>query len=333
MPRTSQQKLKILYILKMFYEKTDVENTITVPQIISELASLGINAERKSIYDDIEALKFLGYDIVKTKTKTHNYFLASREFEIPELKLLIDSVLSSRFITQKKSQELVKKIEKLASKHQFKKLKRQMYACERVKTMNESIYYTIDRINDAIAENKQIKFKYFDWSVNKKKVYRKDGELYQTNPISLVYDNDNYYLIAYSEQREDYIHYRVDRMDKAEIVEKKRYVPQQDFDLAQYIKPVFSMYLGKLVDVSIEFDNLLINVIIDRFGKDTEIIKTDEEHFVAQLKVAISPMFLSWIIGFGDKARILSPDYIIEEVCNLANTIIYNYDKTKVRNG
>lgn len=327
MSRASHQKLKILYIMRLFFYRTDNENTITIPEIISELKSLGINAERKSVYDDIEALQLFGLDIVKRKTKTHDYFLASRDFEIPEIKLLIDSVSSSKFITAKKSEELVKKLENLTSKHQAKNLRRQVFTNGRIKTMNESIYYSVDTIHLAIAGNKQITFKYFDWSVDKKKVFRKDGQRYITNPIALTYDNENYYLISYNSERKSYVHYRVDRMSNIEMLENECIKPDQEFDLSDYLKPFFSMFGGELCDVSLEFDNSLINIIIDRFGKNTIIIKVDENHFIAKVKVAISPLFLSWIIGFGNKAKVISPNYVIEDVYKLAYESMKQHEK------
>lgn len=194
--KLSHQKLKLLYLMKILLEQTDEEHSLTVPQMIAEPSKVGISVERKSIYDDLEYLQLFGIDICSNKTKTTNYYVASRDFALPELKLLVDSVQASKFITRKKSMELISKIEKLTSHENTKKLQRQVFVTNRVKTPNEKIYYNVDKIHEAIADNKQITFKYFDLDVNKKKVYRKEGNLYTESPVSLTWNDENYYLIT-----------------------------------------------------------------------------------------------------------------------------------------
>ena len=320
--KLSHQKLKMMYLAKILMEQTDEEHTITVPEMIAELSKLGISAERKSIYDDLEYLQLFGLDICSNKTRTTNYYIASRDFELPELKLLVDSVQSSKFITRKKSIELISKIEKLTSRENAKKLQRQVFITNRVKTLNEHIYYNVDRIHDAIAANKQITFKYFDLDINKKKVYRKDGGLYTESPVSLTWDDENYYLITYKEKYDSYTHYRVDKMETIDVTEEDR-----SFDLSIYAKKMFQMFNGEETDVSIEFDNELVGVVFDRFGTDIPIIKTDEKHFVCRVKVAVSPHFLSWIMSFGKQAKIISPEYVAEEMYRLARNITEIYEK------
>ena len=325
--KLSHQKLKMMYLAKILMEQTDEEHTITVPQMIAELSKLGISAERKSIYDDLEYLRLFGLDICSNKTRTTNYYVASREFELPELKLLVDSVQSSKFITRKKSMELISKIEKLTSYENAKKLQRQVYITNRVKTMNEQIYYNVDKIHDAIAANKQITFRYFNLDVNKKKVYRKDGGLYIESPVSLTWDDENYYLITYKEKYESYTHYRVDKMEMIELTEEDRVLPGKPFDLSTYSKTMFQMFGGEETDVSIEFDNELVGVVFDRFGTDIPIIKKDENRFICHVKVAISPHFLSWVMSFGKQAKIISPDNVVEEMYRLARDITETYEK------
>lgn len=325
--KLSHQKLKLLHLMQILLEQTDEEHTITVPQMIAELSKRGISAERKSIYDDLEYLRLFGLDICSNKTRTTNYFVASRDFELPELKLLVDSVQASKFITHKKSMELISKIEKLTSHENAKKLQRQVFVTNRVKTFNEQIYYNVDRIHDAIAANKQISFKYFNLDVNKKKVYRKDGGIYQETPISLTWDDENYYLITYKEKYESYAHYRVDKMDDIIILEADRIMPEVKFDLSKYAKSVFSMFGGEETTVRIEFENELVGVVFDRFGVDIPVIKTDENHFICNVKVAVSPHFLTWIMSFGEKAKILSPEYVADEMYNLAKKIQKIYEK------
>ena len=315
--KLSHQKLKMMYLAKILMEKTDEEHTITVPEMISELAKLGISAERKSIYDDLEYLQLFGLDICSNKTRTTNYYIASRDFELPELKLLVDSVQASKFITRKKSMELISKIEKLTSHENAKKLQRQVFITNRVKTLNEQIYYNVDKIHDAIAANKQIIFKYFDVDVNKKKLYRKNGDLYTESPVSLTWDDENYYLITYKEKYDNYTHYRVDKMELIELTEDDRILAEKPFDLSAYSKTMFQMFNGEETDVSIKFENELVGVIYDRFGADVPIVKSDEKHFICHVKVAVSPHFLSWIISFGNRAEILSPDTVVEQLYSL----------------
>ena len=307
-------------------EQTDEEHSLTVPQMIAELSKVGISAERKSIYEDLEYLKLFGIDICSTKTKTTNYFVASRDFELPELKLLVDSVQSSKFITHKKSLELISKIEKLTSRHNAKQLQRQVFVTNRVKTLNERIYYNVDKIHDAIAENKQITFKYFSLDVNKKKVYGKDGGLYHESPVSLTWDDENYYLNTYKEKYDSYVHYRVDKMEDIELSEDARVLSEKPFDLSIYSKSMFQMYSGEETDVTIQFENELVGVVYDRFGVNVPIIKTDETHFICNVKVAVSPHFLSWIISFGNRAKIISPDYVQEQLYELIREVQEQYE-------
>lgn len=325
--KLSHQKLKLFYLMKILLEKTDEEHTITVPEMIAELGKLGISAERKSVYDDLEYLKLFGLDVCSRKTRTHDYFIGSREFELPELKLLVDSVQSSKFITHKKSMELISKIEKLTSEANAKKLHRQVFVTNRVKTVNEKIYYNVDRIHDAIAANKQITFKYYDLDVDRKKVYRKNGDRYVESPVALTWDDENYYLITYKEKYDDYAHYRVDKMESIEISEDDRILSDEFFDLSAYSKTTFAMFGGEETEVSIKFGNELVGVVFDRFGTDVRIIKADEEHFICTVKVAVSPHFLSWIFSFGKRAKILSPDYVVEDMYALIREAYDNYEK------
>lgn len=325
--KQSYQKLKILYIMQMLLEKTDDEHTLSVPQMIEELSRYGISAERKSIYDDIEHLRKYGLDICTKSGKSYGYFIGSRDFELPELKLLVDSVQASKFITRKKSMELISKIEKLTSEHNAKKLHRQVFVTNRVKTLNEKIYYNVDKIYDAIAANKQITFKYFSLDINKQKVYRKDGERYTESPVSMTWDDENYYLITYKEKYGKYVHYRVDKMDSIEITGEDRVIPDNQFDLSEYSKKMFSMFGGEETEVVIRFENSLVGVVFDRFGTDIPVMKDGENHFICRVKVAVSPHFLSWVISFGDKARIMSPQGTVDEMKRLLENVKCVYNK------
>lgn len=325
--KKSNQKLKLLYLAKILTEKTDEEHTITVPEMIRELSRNGISAERKSIYDDLECLRLFGLDICSRKSRTTGYYIASRDFELPELKLLVDSVQASKFITHKKSLELISKIEKLTSRENAKMLQRQVFVTDRVKTVNEKIYYNVDKIHEAIAKNKQITFKYFNLGINKEKVYRKGGNSYTESPVSLSWDDENYYLITYKEKYASYTHYRVDKMEQIEITDEDRILSDKPFDLSSYAKSTFQMFGGEETEVCIRFENELVGVVFDRFGTNIPIIKRGEKHFDCYIKVAASTQFLSWLISFGGRAKIISPDSVKKDLLTLLTAVENEYNE------
>lgn len=331
--KESRQKLKMFYLMKILLEQSDEEHPLTVPDMIEALEKLHISAERKSVYDDIENLKQFGLDICSRKGKSLYYFIGSREFELPELKLLVDSVQSSKFITHKKSMELISKIEKLTSVGNAGKLQRQVFVTNRVKNPNEQIYYNVDKIYDAIGDNRMIRFHYFEWNTDKEKQYRKGGNYYTESPMALAWEEDNYYLITYKKKYDHFVHYRVDKMENIEICNEPRVMPRGEFDLASYMKSVFSMYGGEETDVSVKFTNDLIGVVIDRFGTDVVTVKTDENHFTCNLKIAVSPLFLSWIISFGNKAEITGPESVRKQIRKLLKESAEQYTKKPVKKG
>lgn len=327
MPKSENQKQKLLYLLKFFYEETDEEHTLTVNRIIDKLNQNGIAAARRSIYDDIRVLQDFGIDIVMRKSKTCEYFLSSRLFETPELKILIDSIQSSRFITKKKSESIIKRLKQLASKPQSRKFSGQIYIYDRIKSMNECILYNVDTLHNAIAENRKVTFRYFDYNIKREKVFRKNGEPYSDNPLALTFDNENYYLISYNDKYEDYVHYRVDKMVDIEISKEKRIMPKEKFNAAEYVKPMFSMFDGEVEHITALFHISYLNVTIDRFGDNVILRETeDAECFQATFKAAVSPTFLSWIIGFGAGALILSTQWVADEVRNLALEVTKMYE-------
>ena len=325
MPKSFNQKLKILYLQKLFTQASDEEHLLTVQDIITYLNRNGISAERKSVYDDIEALRQFGMDIVSVRGKNSGYFLASRELELPELKLLVDAVQASKFITHKKTNDLIKKLESFTSKYQANQLQRHVFVTNRVKTINESIYYNVDTLHAAIAQKKQILFQYFDYNVDKEKVFRKNGEKYQANPITLTWDDENYYLIAYSSKYKNYTHYRIDKMHNIEITDDRLQEPAKPFDTASYATKMFHMYAGESEEVKILFDNHLAGVVIDRFGKDVRLMKEDENHFSVNVHIAVSPNFFAWLLSFGDKATVLAPTSLRNEILSTAKSIIETY--------
>ena len=326
MPKQGNQKLKLLYIMKFLLEETDENHAITVNRIIEKLGEVGITAERRSVYDDLELLRdSYGLDIEKRKTKTHDYYIASREFELPEIKLLVDTVEASRFITHKKSMELIKKLGGLTSKHNESLLRRQVHVYDRVKNNSEQIYYSVDAIHEAISTNKKISFQYYDRDYKKEKVLRKDGELFVKTPIALTFDSDNYYLIIYEIKWKEYSCYRVDRMQKVTVLSEERDLPDAAYDIANDLRPMFKMYGGKKADMCVSFDNELAGAIMDRFGQDIIMAPGSQDTFVVHFKAAVSPTFLSWLIGFGNRAKVISPDWVIDEMRCLMKQVEEQY--------
>ena len=323
MAKSSRQKQKLLQILRMLMEKTDENHGLTVAQIIEELEDMGIPAERKSVYDDLEVLgqflESMGYELCRVKTNTVSYYIGERPFQLAELKLLVDTVQSSKFITAKKSNELISKVEKLASVYEGRELQRQVYVSNRVKTPNETIYYAVDSIHKAISEDKKITFAYLEWVLGsgKDKICKRkkrDGKRYSVSPFSLTWDDENYYLVAFDSEAQAIRHYRVDKMEKVELSECKRDGKGvfKKFDMAVYSKSVFGMFGGELTEVRLRFSRDMIGVVADRFGKDIFVREESEEAFVVDIKVVLSPQFFGWVFGLSGKVQILSPDTAVE---------------------
>ena len=327
MAKGAGQKIKILYLMKIMYELTDDEHGLTVAEIATELERYGITAERKALYDDIETLCEFGMDIEKRKEKSVTYHVMSRDFEMPELKLLVDAVQSSKFITHKKSSELIKKLESFSSKYQGTALERQVYVSNRIKTMNESIYYTVDYIHEAISDNVKICFQYFEWTHKKEKRLRHEGKTYCVSPWALTWDDENYYLVAYDSEHSEIRHYRVDKMTNISMTKQNRDGKEvfRDFDMAMYSRKTFGMYAGDEVRVTLRCKNHLAGVIIDRFGIDTTFFNITDESFDINVKVAVSPLFLSWVMNFGADMKVLSPESVQEKLKTLAKEVIEQY--------
>ncbi len=313
----SNQKLKLLYLMKILLEKTDENHGLTRPEIVDALQAYGISAERKTIYADIENLRTFGLDIVGEKEgRGFKYYVAGRDFELAELKLLVDSVQSAKFITEKKSNALIKKIESLTSHHEAKQLQRQVYVQGRNKTSNESIYYNVDFIHSAIAHNVQVRFQYFQWNVKKQQELRRNGKWYQISPWALTWDDENYYLVGYDEEAGQMKHYRVDKMLSLELTEERRCGEEifKGTDMVAYTKRLFGMFDGQQQRVHMQCKNELAGVVIDRFGKDVTMIPTDPQHFEVRVNVAVSGQFLGWVMSLGDRVRILAPEPVVVEM-------------------
>ncbi len=313
MPKSDNQKLKIFYILDYLNQNSHEKHPIRATELTEMLeARYGIRCERKTIYSDIAALQDYGVDIVSIPGKNGGYFIQHRNFELPELKLLIDAVQSSRFLTEKKSRELIEKLCNECSVHDARLMRRDVLVSGRVKSMNETIYYSVDTIQEAISQNRQISFRYFDWGVDGKRKYRE--KTYAASPYGLCQDNENCYLLAHSD-RHGATAYRVDRMADIQITEDLR-KPCPELTgkaMTQYANRLFQMYSGQETDVKLRLHCRLVNAVIDKFGRDILLIPDGEDHFVFTVKVAVSPMFLSWVIGFGRDAQILHPQSVIDQ--------------------
>ena len=328
MAKSENQKQKILVLLDLFKSKTDEEHGVTTSDIIDYLAEHGIKAERKTVYADLNTLKEYGYEISKEKKDGNYYYtLLNRDFQLPELKLLVDAVQASKFISAKKSSELIKKIENLASVYQAKQLQRQVFVSNRIKTNYENVYYNVDELNLAINENRKIKFDYYEWNLSKEMVLRKNGRKNDISPWSLAWDDENYYLVAFDGNSGIIKHYRVDKMRKIEILDEARDGREEfeEFDAAKYAKKVFGMFTGDEQRVKIQFANKLIGVVIDRFGQDIMIIPKGVDQFVVNVNVKVSNMFLGWIIGLGDGAKILEPESVVDEVKQITERLKEQY--------
>lgn len=312
MPKSDNQKLKIFYILDYLQRNSHQEHPVRAAELLSMLERQhNIICDRKTVYSDIAALQDYGVDIVSIPGKNGGYYIASRNFELPELKLLIDAVQSSRFLTEKKSRELIEKLCSQCSVYDANLMRRDVLVSGRVKSMNETIYYNVDTIQEAIAQNRQITFRYFDWGIDGKRNYR-DRD-YQASPYGLCQDNENCYLLAHS-PRHGVTSYRVDRMSDIKPLEQPR-TPCPELTgkaLVEHANRLFQMYSGETANVKLRFHRSLVNVVLDRFGRDTMLIPDGDEHFVFTVNVAVSPMFLSWVIGFGSKAKILHPQSVVD---------------------
>lgn len=305
-----KQKQKLLYIAQYLMEHTDENHGVTMPEIIAHLEQNGIKAERKGIYGDMDELKDFGMDIIWNRGKNGGYRLASRDFELAEVKLMVDLVQSAKFITTKKSRSLIRKLETLVSHNDAKRLQRQVVVAERNKTENENIYYNVDVIHEAIAENAKIRFLYFDWSIHKERVLRNMGAFYEISPWLLTWDNENYYLVGYDEIAGIMKHYRVDKMLEIETIEGARQgkAAFEKMDIAAFSKKTFGMFAGEEKTLQLLADKSMTGVLIDRFGKDVPLREKGESQLLARVSVVVSSQFYGWLAGLGGKVKIYAPE-------------------------
>ena len=319
---------RLIYVLKLLSERSDSSHPVTMEEIQEFLLSKNMTADRRAIYSDIRALRDLGYDIKQLKGAFFGYYMATRVFDSAELRLLVDSVQSSRFITARKTSELIKKIESLTSLYEGSDLQRQVYVTGRVKSMNESVYYNVDRISTAINSDTAMTFRYFDYDTKVKKAYHQEGRSYQVSPCALIWDNENYYLLGYDEEAGMMKHFRVDKMENIELTDRER-TGTDDFrteDLSNYSVMHFGMYHGELQRVHIRFRNRLAGQVIDRFGKDISMFPDIDGYFNIDVRVAVSPVFFSWVFSFGSDAEITGPENVRQQAREFLASIRNVYD-------
>lgn len=312
MGRTEGQRGKILYVLKVLWEETDELHPLSAVQLAKKISAFGISCERKSIYKDLEELSAFGFDIVRTR---QGAYLASRQFELPELRLLVDAIQSSKFITEKKSDELIAKLGSLLSHFDSKKLRRQVFVKNRVKSMNESIYYNVDAISEGIRENCQISFIYYAWNVRKEMKPRKQGKRYVISPWFLEWEDEKYYLVGFDETANLMKHFRVDKMNRITVLcnERKGQELYETMDMAVYGRQAFGMFGGRKEIVSLMLHNELAGVVIDRFGKEVWMHSVNETCFSVKVEVMVSNQFFGWLLGLGSKAQIVEPVWVKTE--------------------
>lgn len=328
----SKQKLKLLYLLQILYSKTDENHSLNASEIIKILEANDFKSERKTIYSDVDTLKDFGIDIIRVAGKDGGYYIGERAFEVAELKLLVDAVQSSKFITEKKSRELIKKLQRLSSESESKQLDRKVFISNRAKAGNETIYYVVDVIHNAMSENRSITFQYTEWNIKKKLVPKNQGKYYKVSPWELTWCEDNYYLIAFDEARGEIRHYRVDKIlgIKKETRRRTGQEAFKDFNLPAFLIKTFSMFGGHEEKVTLRCHNSQVGVILDRFGKDISIYPSnDKDYFKVIVTIAVSPQFFGWLVGIGGGIIIEKPERVKAEYLEYLEKIVESEKETK----
>ncbi|MBS5132689.1 MAG: WYL domain-containing transcriptional regulator [Lachnospiraceae bacterium] len=322
------QKLRTLYLMEILLERTDDEHMLNASELCTILKQeYGISTDRRTIYTEMEILDKFGLDIQQKKGKNPGYYIGARDFELPELKLLVDAVQSSKFITEKKSKELIQKLEKLCCKTDVEMLSKYVFIVNRPKMENETVYYNVDYIHNAIYENKEITFQYAEWTIKKEFKLKKNGAFYVVSPWALTWDDENYYLVAYDATVGIIKHYRVDKMQHTKILKTDRKGEDsfENFDLAAFVKKTFGMYGGVDAEVTLECRNELAGVMLDRFGHDVWLIPQGEDHFKIKVLVSVSPQFFGWITGIGAGMKIIGPEHVKQQYKEYLLDVLGNY--------
>lgn len=324
MESQSKFKIKMLKLWELLCRETDEDHPMETPTILEKLGEMGIECDRRTLYNDIKTLNECGYEVICRRSRKNEYFVMDRSFDLPELHILLDAVQAAGFITKSKSDVLIDKIANLAGSKKGEVLKRNIVAFNTTKNTNEVIYYSINEIIEAVNRQKKITFLYFDYDCKHSRIYRKNGEYYVENPLATIFSNDNYYLVCYNEKYDKIVHYRVDRMDKVEMLDTPVCpLPKDiDFNISKHKKEVFGMYTGNEIAVTFEVDEILIDTVFEKFGEKTKITPCENGKYRFSAEIQVSPVFLSWVCGFGDKLKVVSPQSVVnsvkEHICELA---------------
>lgn len=312
MAQTANYKRKLPILAKLLLERSDENHPISRQEMQRELERWGLSAERKSIYNDMEQLQELGLDVQSKRGRSGGWYIGQRDFELAELKLLVDAVQSSRFLTERKSEALIRKLEGLTSVYQARQLQRQVYVDRRVKTMNESIFYNVDRLQGAIAAGRAITFRYFEYNARRERVFRREGERYRLTPYGLIWDSENYYLAGWDELREEVRHYRVDKMADI-VVSQSKGRPRGDWTAEGYARKHFGMFAGTPCRLRLRCEDRMAGVIIDRFGLEVPLIPDGEGYFTVSVDLVVSPPLWGWLFGLGPGVEVLGPAWAAED--------------------
>lgn len=325
--KSEGQKMKLFVLKEILEKETDMDHGITMARILELLSMRGIKAERKSIYDDLRALRDSDIlDVTEAQGKNREYSVASRTFELSELKMMTDAIQSSKFLSEAKTRELIKKIETLCSKHEAQSIQSHVVIANRVKSISKGLFFNVDTVHAAISANKQISFKYFDYDLKKQRKYFKKGERYVASPWSMIYVDDNYYLLAYQDGK--FKHFRVDKMEDVQISILDRDAADEfaKIDMSAYTKYTFSMYGGEIMPVTMIFQNRMMGAVMDRFGRDIFVTKEDDRHFKVTVNVAVSNQFFGWVFGLGKMVRIVGPESVKEKMKKALEGILERYE-------
>ena len=318
----STSKDRLLFLLELLNRETDEEHPVTIAEIIDRLNAEGFTATRKTVTKDIDTLLAHGVDVVCNKSRQNKYFIGNRAFELPELTLLVDAVQAAKFISVKQSRRLIEKLSALVSVYQADRLNRQLYVEKQVKSVNEKVFYTVDLLQAAIQTKRQVTFQYFEYTAAKKKVLKHGGQVYVVSPYALLWNNDSYYMLGFSESHGKVVSFRVDRMSAPKLIEATALPKPKGFRVEGYIQSVFSMYDEEIRMVTLRCENSLMKSIIDRFGEKVKTKIIDKAHFFAEVEVSVSPTFFGWVVSFGGRMEIAAPDDVVEQYLNLLRGIV-----------
>lgn len=315
-------KSRILFILRYLFENTDDEHAVNTNDLITILAESGFSANRKTIRDDVDMLCDAGYEILIDKDgKTNAYHYGSRTFELPELKMLVDAVSSSRFISAEKSDVLIQKLTSLASKYEAQELTAKIFTADRIKADNGKIFLTTDVVSQAIEQEKKVSFQYYDYLPTKEKVLRNNGEIYIISPYALIWSDDRYYLVGFSDKRQKLTAFRVDRMTVPQITDEVA-VKNKEFNPADFANKVVQMYAsGEEKTVVLRCKNDTMRSVIDKFGEGIQVGSFDNEHFTAEVQVQPSQTFFGWVFTFRGDIEILKPESVKEEYLSIVRKV------------